>query len=100
MKIEISGDTTVNISDGGSVEIKLDDLVLHARAEKDTPVTAIELVDGRPNGQPSSDPMVAINGGESIWLVPLSQVPAQWRDKAYSLALPDRPGLPAIADAN
>lgn len=98
MKIEISGDTAVNISKGGSVEIRLDDLVLHARAEQDSPVTAIELVDGRPNGQPGDDPMVAINGGESIWLVPLSQVPAQWRDKAHSLALPDRPGLPAASD--
>lgn len=99
MKIEISGDTAVNISDGGYVEIRLDELVLHARAEQDTPVRAIELIDRRPDGQTDDDPIVAINGGQSIWLVPLSQVPAQWRDKPHNVALPDRPGLPAPTDA-
>lgn len=98
-KIEITGDTAVNISDGGSVEIRLDELVLHAQAEQESGVTAIELIDRRPNGQGGDDPLVAINGGRSIWLVPLSKVPGHWRDRPHNLALPDRPELAASAEA-
>ena len=102
-KIEITGETAVNIGDGGSVEIRLEGLVLHARAERDSDVTAIELVDRRPAGESGGDPLVAINGGESIWLVPLSKVPDHWRDRPGNLALPtptaagmrDAAGLPA-----
>lgn len=98
-KIEITGDTAVNISEGGSVEIRLDELVLHAQAEHASGVTAIELIDRRPAGQTSDDPLVAINGGQSIWLVPLSKVPEHWRDRPHNLALPDRPELPSSAEA-
>jgi hypothetical protein len=98
VKIEISGDTAVNIADGGSVEIRLNDLVLHARAEQESGVAAIELIDRRPTAESDDDPIVAINGGRSIWLVPLSKVPGHWRDRTRNLALPDLPGLPAPAD--